>query len=125
MPGASDRRHATITNSSANQRGSRNMGSIFKKTVTKPLPAGAEIIVRKGERLARWRDKRGKVRTAPLTTGQDGSDRIIIETRTYYARYRDGNGRVVEKPTKCRDEGAARQVLAERERQAERVQAGL
>ena len=26
------------------------MGSIFRKTVTRPLPPGAEIIVRKGER---------------------------------------------------------------------------
>jgi hypothetical protein len=27
------------------------MGAVFMKTVTKPLPAGAEIIVRKGQRL--------------------------------------------------------------------------
>jgi hypothetical protein len=27
------------------------MGAVFKKTVTKPLPAGAKIIVRKGQRL--------------------------------------------------------------------------
>lgn len=29
------------------------MGTVFKKTVTRVLPAAAEIIVRKGERLAR------------------------------------------------------------------------
>jgi hypothetical protein len=28
------------------------MGTVFKKTATKPLLAGAKIIVRKGERLA-------------------------------------------------------------------------
>jgi hypothetical protein len=28
------------------------MGTVFKKTATKPLPTGAKIIVRKCERLA-------------------------------------------------------------------------
>jgi hypothetical protein len=32
------------------------MGTVFKKTVTKPLPARAKIIVRKGQRLAQWQD---------------------------------------------------------------------
>ena len=52
------------------------MGSLFKKTVTRPLPPGAEIVSRKGERLARWRDGKGKMRTAPVTTGHDGAERI-------------------------------------------------
>ncbi len=101
------------------------MGSVFRKSYTKPLPPGAEVIVRKGMRLARWRDATGKIRTAPLTTGQDGADRIRIESGTYFARYRDGDGIVVETPTGCRDETAARQVLADLERKAERVRAGL
>ena len=100
------------------------MGSVFKKTVTRPLPPGAEIIVRQGVRLARWRDGKGKMRTAPVTTGQDGTERIRDESSTYFARYRDGNGIVVEVPTGCRDETAARQVLADLERRAERVRAG-
>jgi hypothetical protein len=33
------------------------MGSVFKKTYTKPLPAGAELFSRKGQRFARWKDK--------------------------------------------------------------------
>lgn len=28
------------------------MGTVYRKTATKPLPAGAKIIVRKGQRLA-------------------------------------------------------------------------
>src|SRR6516225_1090711 len=100
------------------------MGSVFRKTVTRPLPPGAEIIERKGVRLARWRDARGKAKTAPLTTGKDGAEWIRDESSTYFARYRDGNG-VVETPTGCRDETAARQVLADLERKAERVRAGL
>src|SRR4051812_8044645 len=101
------------------------MGSLFKKSVTRPLPPGAEIITRKGERLARWRDGKGKMRTAPVTTGQNGADRIRDESATYVARYRDGNGLVVEHSTGCRDKTAAQNVLADLERQAERVRAGL
>jgi len=46
------------------------MGAVFKKTATKPLPAGAKIIVRKGERLAEWIDAKEKRRTAPVTTAR-------------------------------------------------------
>jgi hypothetical protein len=101
------------------------MGSLFKKTVTRPLPLGAEIITRKGERLARWRDGKGKLRTAPVTTGQNGADRIRDTSRTYVARYRDGNGLVVEVSTGCRDKTAAESVLADLKRRAERVRAGV
>jgi hypothetical protein len=84
------------------------MGSVFKKAYTKPLPAGAAVITRQGKRFARWRDARGRVRTALLTTGGGGGDRISLESRTYYGRYRGPDGVVVEKPTGCRDEAAAR-----------------
>ncbi len=30
------------------------MGTVYKETFTKPLPAEAKIIVRKGQRLAQW-----------------------------------------------------------------------
>src|SRR5262249_40524233 len=98
------------------------MGTVYRKAVTKPLPANAEVITRKGEKLARWRDAKGKTRTAPLT---DAGDRIRIESGTVYAQLRDGQGIVIEVPTGCRTEDAARQVLADLERQAERVRAGL
>src|SRR4029077_9441758 len=93
-----------------------SMGSVFKKTVTRPLPPGAEIITREGVRLARWRDRKGKTRTAPVMTGNDGADRIRDESGTYVARYRDGDGIVVEVSTKCRDKTAAQSVLADLER---------
>jgi integrase len=101
------------------------VGTVFKKTVTKPLPAGAEIITHKGERFARWRDRRGKTRKAQLTVGKDGSDRIVIESSRYFAKYRDGARIVQVVPTGCRDEGAARRVLADLERKAELVRAGV
>ena len=92
------------------------MGTVFRKQTTRALPRGAEIMVRKGERCARWKDRKGKTRTAPLTKGKGGADRIVTESPYYVAKYRDGSGVLRVKPTGCRDETAARQVLAELER---------
>ncbi len=101
------------------------MGSILRKSVTRPIPSGAEIVVVKGKRVARWRTSKGKLRSAPVTTGKDGADRIREESSTFFARYRDGDGLTVETSTGCRDESAARQVLADLERTAERIRAGV
>ena len=92
--------------------------------MTRPLPDGAEIIDRKGEKLARWR-VRGKVKTAPVTTGRDGSVRIVEKSPFYIAKYRDGNNHVQEESTGCRDKTAALGVLADLERRAERIRAGV
>src|SRR5262245_59083709 len=100
------------------------MGTVFKKQTTRPLTPGAEIFTRKGERFARWK-RRGKTRTAPLTSGNDGSDRILTESPYYVAKYRDGAGVVQTVATGCRDEQAARQVLADLERRAELVRSGV
>jgi integrase len=94
------------------------MGNVYKETFTKPLPAGARIIVRKGRRLAEWKDAKGKTRTAPLTAA---GDRIAVEAGTYTAKYRDGSGIVRKVATRCRDESAARSVLGDLERRAEKV----
>src|SRR5437762_3021675 len=99
------------------------MGTAFKKTYTKPLPQGAEVFTRKGERRARWKDRKGKTRTAALTTGEDGSERILLESPFYVAQYRDGSGALCVVSTGCRDETAARSVLADLERRAELVKA--
>ena len=93
------------------------MGTVYRETYTRSLPADAGIITRKGDRLARWTDRNGKKRTAPVTTGRDGSLRLLISSRTFTAKYRDGDGIVRKESTGCRDETAARQVLAEMERQ--------
>jgi len=68
------------------------VGTVFKKQVTRPLPTGAELFTRKGERFARWKDKHGRTRTAPVTVGKDGADRILTESPYYVAKYRDGAG---------------------------------
>ena len=99
------------------------MGSVYKKQTTRPVPAGAVILTEGGGRVARWR-VRGKLRKTPLTTGEDGSDRIVTESATYYAKYRDAAGVVVVKPTGCRDKQAAEQLLKKWEREVEQIKAG-
>ena len=97
------------------------MGTVFKKTVTRPLPKGAELFTKNGQPFARWKPAKGKTRTAKVTTGADGSTRILDEAGTYLAKFRDGSGYVCEVSTGCRDEDAARSVLGKLERRAELV----
>ncbi len=100
------------------------MGTVFKKQTTRPLPVGVDIFTKSGQRFARW--KTGKrTRTAKLTTGRDGAERIVTESPTWLAMYRDGSGYVCEVSTGCRDEAAARSVLGELERRAEIVRSGI
>jgi integrase len=98
------------------------VGSVFKQQYTKPILAHAEIVTVKGERVARWRDRRGK-----LVSGKVNADgtRVTIEAQVYSAYYRDGNGDEQTVSTGCRDERAARQVLADLERRAELVRANV
>ncbi len=97
------------------------MGSVYKKTATKPVPSGAELFTRNGQQCARWRSAKGKAKTAKVTSGKDGTLRIVVESRTYVAKFRDGSGLIREVSTRCRDIDAARAVLARFERQAELV----
>src|SRR5690349_6598519 len=98
------------------------MGFVYRKQFTKPIPSGAEVVTKSGSPHARWKDRRGRTRTAPLS--EDGT-RITCAARTWTARYRDADGRLVEEATGCKDEQNARAKLAELERQAERVKAGV
>ena len=41
------------------------MGTVYKKTATKPIPKGAELFTKNGKRFARWKPSTGKARTAP------------------------------------------------------------
>ena len=100
------------------------MGTVYKETYTKPLPIDAEVFTRKGERLARWHDKRDRKRTAKVTTTSAG-ERLLIEAGTYTAKYRDGSGIVRKVSTKCRTLDAAKAVLTELERRSELVKANV
>ncbi|MEZ6053566.1 MAG: site-specific integrase [Planctomycetaceae bacterium] len=99
------------------------MGSVFRKQTTRKPPLDAEFFTRKGEQFARWRDGRGKARTARVTCGRDSSKRIVTSAGTFTAKYWDGQGIVREVATGCRDKQAAMSVLADLERRAELVKA--
>jgi integrase len=99
------------------------MGTVFKKQTTRAVPAGAEVTEKSGSRVARWR-VRGKVRTARVTVGGGGSDRIVTESATYFAKFRDAGGAAVTRPTGCRDRQAAEQMLKKWEREVEQIKAG-
>ncbi|MGB2985216.1 MAG: hypothetical protein WBE26_04980, partial [Phycisphaerae bacterium] len=101
------------------------MGMILRKQYTMPIPPGAEITERDGQRLAHWRLRNGKLRSAEVVNGKDGKLRVRGQSRYYMARYRDGSGEIVEVATGCKDEVAARAVLTQLERRAELIRAGV
>lgn len=104
------------------------MGRVFKPIVYKPLPDGAELFTRRGERFARWTDGRGRKRTAPVVVPRRGKhvgqERIAVESSRYWAQYRAADG-LRQVPTECRDETAARGALRELERRVELVKGNL
>ncbi len=105
------------------------MGTVYRESYSKPMQRGAEVFTRKGERFARWTDRRGRKRTAKVTTPSEGAhagtERLLIEAATYTAKYRDGTGRVRKVATGCRSADAAQRVLTELERRADRVRSGM
>ncbi|MBL6705873.1 MAG: tyrosine-type recombinase/integrase [Planctomycetaceae bacterium] len=101
------------------------MGSLRKKTFTKPLPAEAELFQRKGQQFAQWVDAKGKKKTAPTSTGKGGVLRIVVESRFWLAKYRDGSGLLREIATGCKDRAAAQTKLTDLERRAELIRSGV
>jgi hypothetical protein len=99
------------------------MGRILQKTVTKPLPKASTLFVKDGKQWARWKNRHGRIQTAPLMMERE--DRIVITAKTYTAKYRDGEGIIREIPTGCRDAVAARKVLSDLEKRAENVKSGI
>lgn len=100
------------------------MGSLFRRTLRRPVPQSATITEKNGQALARWRS-RGKWQTASVVKNDDGSQSVELETGTYYGRFKDHTGRLVERSTGCRDEANARQKLAAWEKEAEQIRAGV
>jgi len=101
------------------------MGTVYRETFTKPLPPNAEVFVRNGERFGRWTDRRGRKCVGRVIAVTAGTDRVLVEARTYTAKYRDGVGHVRKVATGCRDRDAALIVLAELEKRADRVRCGM
>jgi hypothetical protein len=90
------------------------MSSLRRMPYTKPIPPGAEIITRNGKRLARFKDKKGKTVTAPLT---DDGQRIRLLSRKFYGTFKDKHSNEKTVPL-FTDEVPSGQKLAELERKA-------
>ena len=101
------------------------MGSVYRETYTKPVPLDADLFTKAGKRFARCKGRAGRKQVFPVTTGKDGSPRLVLESPTFVAKYRDGCGIVCKVSTGCRDEDAARGVLRDLERRAELVKSGV
>src|SRR5262245_56711049 len=103
------------------------MGSVFRRVAVRPVPAAAIIMTDKaGRETAKWTPRRGRRSiVAPVRTFADGRRVIEVETACYYAKFHDADGRVCMVSTGCKDESAARQFLANLERRAERIKAGI
>jgi len=92
------------------------MATIYKRTRKRPIPEGAEIITRKGERFAVWTEgKAHRRRRAPLTP--DGMF-VVIESPGYEIQYFDHNGQRRKKSIRCNDRDAAQQLANDLEKRA-------
>src|SRR3954471_21710984 len=103
------------------------MGSIFRKTSVREVPAGAKLVKgRAGSLTAKWTPRgAGRAVSAPVTTLADGRQVVHVETGCFYARYRNTDGFVRIVSTRCKERSNAEQFLADIERQRERVHAGV
>jgi integrase len=99
--------------------------AIYRKQYTVPVPRGAEFFNRGGQRHARWTDRYGRRRTARVTQGRDGTDRLILETNTLLVKFRDAAGVVHEVSSGCRTKTAAEGVQADLRQRTELVRAGV
>jgi integrase len=96
------------------------VASIFRRTYKRPIPEGAEFVTRKGKRLARWKDGRGRTHTAPLS--EDGTE-IVLELRSWYFEYNGPDGRRITVKG-YPDREATEQMARDKEKLAARIKAG-
>ena len=54
------------------------MGFLVQKAWTAPLPPKAEVVVVRGQRVARWTSRSGKVHTAEVLEGLSVGETVIL-----------------------------------------------
>ncbi len=50
------------------------MGSVFRKKVSRPIPKDAQFVERNGKRVARWKGRNGRSKTAPIILSKSGKE---------------------------------------------------
>lgn len=95
---------------------------LIKRPHYRPIPPRAEIITdRKGQRLARWTNAKGRAVSVPLN---ERGDRIVVESRRWYVRLQDADGRWFERRAYT-DRTASEVLHAELATKVERGQVGM
>ena len=90
------------------------MATIYKRSRLRPIPAGAEIIERNGERIAVWKHRSTKrTQRAPLNAA---GTKVLIEAVGFEIEYMDHNGDRKRRSTRCTDRDAVQQMANELER---------
>ena len=97
---------------------------LFRKKITRPLPKGAALHTRDGERFAQWTMQNGAHTEAPVTR-EPGAEWVRIESATWYGRIRLEDGSRLEFNTLCRDKSTAETWLAAKRKEQERIRAGV
>ena len=98
------------------------MGSIYKRTRKRPIPAGATIVTKRGKELVEWTGKDGRLHRAKLT--EDGQ-KIEVESKTYYIKYRDENDIQQAENSNASDKDTAQQILNAREKRVAAIRGGI
>ena len=97
------------------------MASIYKKKYPIDIPNQAEIIDRRGRKVARWTNGKGQTRTAELID----DNHIQFVSDCWYMQYRDAHGIMQRRSTNCRERQAAEKVLADILADIEKVKSGV
>ncbi len=98
------------------------MASLFKPTVTRPVPADAVPVTHKGKPHVRVKDQRGRDVLYPLTA--DGQ-RYRAKASKWYGKVKDANGKWVPVKLDTADKQAAQAKLNKLAAVAERKRLGL
>ncbi len=98
------------------------MASLYKPTVTRPLPPDAAVVTHKGKPHVRLKDQRGREVFHPLTA--DGS-RYRAKASKWYGKLKDANGKWVPVKLDTADKQAAQAKLNKLAAVAERKRLGL
>ena len=97
------------------------MAAVYKKKYPTPMPEGAEIVERRGKKMARWTNGKGQERIAEVL--DDGRVQFISDC--WYVRYTDASGKMRRESTGCRDKRAAERALADILSNVEKVKVGV
>ncbi len=95
------------------------MAYVYRERRRRPIPSGAEIIRRRGGKVAKWASN-GRTYTADV----DGES-IVVEGHVYYARWRGADGLMHTASTGCRTKDMAEAWLSRKVDETERVRAGV